>query len=135
MAHRHAQLVRVDAERVFTERCKSLLANGPNPRAWLFTVKTAVFGANSSLPPLVDRRGMLVWSADKKASMFSAQFGAKQCTDRFQRRILVILAVLLPSDPALFVVCLWIWFLMVKIILMMCSHFFIRRWLGSCHLS
>ena len=57
----------------------------PNPRKGCSTVKTAVFGASSRLPPLVERRGRLVWSADAKPSLFLALFDAKQCRDSFQR--------------------------------------------------
>ena len=35
------------------------LTNVPNPRKWWFTVKAAVFGTSSSLPPLVDTGGKL----------------------------------------------------------------------------
>ena len=60
------------------------LQNAPNPRS-TSTVKTAVFSANSSLPPLTDRRGKLVWSVDEKASLSSVHFDAKQCTDSVQQ--------------------------------------------------
>ena len=43
----------------------------------------AVFGSSSCFPPLVDRVGKLVWSADKKASLFSVHFVAKQFRDGF----------------------------------------------------
>ena len=56
--------------------------NGVN-YSWWSTVKTAVFGTSSNLPSLVDRGGKLVWSADEKASLFSAHFDAKQCRDGF----------------------------------------------------
>ena len=81
VARRHAQLVYEDAERVFTKWSKSLLTNIPNPRKWWSTVETAVFGASSSLPPLADRGRELVWSADEKASLFSAHFDAKLCRE------------------------------------------------------
>ena len=48
-------------------------------------MKTAIFGASSSLPPLVDREGKLIWSADEKACLLSAQFDAKQCRNHFQQ--------------------------------------------------
>ena len=48
-------------------------------------MKTAVFGASPSLPRLVDRGGRLVWSAEEKASLFSAHFDAKQWRDSFQQ--------------------------------------------------
>ena len=54
------------------ERSKSLLTNVPNPQ-------------KRCLPPLVDREGNLVWSADEKAFLFSAHFDAKQCRDSFQQ--------------------------------------------------
>ena len=48
-------------------------------------MNTAVFGANSSLPPLVDRRGRLVWSAGENVFLFSAHVDAKQWRDSFQQ--------------------------------------------------
>ena len=54
---RCAPLVCKDAERSFTERSKSLLTNAPTPSKWVSTVKAAVFGASSTLPPLEDRQG------------------------------------------------------------------------------
>ena len=58
----HAQHVYVEAERVLNERSRSLLTTAPYLRKWLSTLKTAVSGANSSLPPLV---------ADEKATFGS----------------------------------------------------------------
>ena len=54
-------------------------------RRWWSTVKTAVFDASSNLPPLVERRVKLVWSADEKVSLFSGYFDAKQYRDSFQQ--------------------------------------------------
>ena len=85
MARRRAQLVYEDAERVFTERSKLLLTYTPTPRKWWSTVNIAVFGASSRLPLLVERGDKLLWSADEKASLFSAHFDAKQCRDSFQQ--------------------------------------------------
>ena len=94
-------------------------------------MKTAVFGASSSLPSLVDRPGKLVWSAEEKASLFSVHFHAKQCSMIvFSSRKLVTLhryCVWLPSGLALFEVCYWIWILMVEMIQMICVHFFTSR--------
>ena len=47
------------------------------------TVKTAVFGANSSLPHLIDRGDKLVRSADEKPLLFSACSDTKQCRNDF----------------------------------------------------
>ena len=86
MARRHAQHVYVDAERASNERSKAFLTNAPNLRKWWSTVKTTVFDAGSSLPPLLDRRGRLVWSANGKAFVFSAHFDAKLCRNSFQQQ-------------------------------------------------
>ena len=85
VVRRHAQHVYVETERAFNEWSRVLLINAPNPRKWWSTVKTAVVGANSRLPPLLDKESRLVWSVDEKASLFSAHFEAKQCRDSFQQ--------------------------------------------------
>ena len=64
---------------------------------------------SSSLPPLMDKGDRLVWSANEKASLFSVQFDAQQCCDRFQQlhscdSSTVLCSV--ASSLALFVVCL-----------------------------
>ena len=64
------------------------MRNAPNPRK-RSTIKTEVYGASSSLPPLLDRGRKLVWSVDKNASLFSAHFAAAEMV--FSRRILVAL--------------------------------------------
>ena len=85
MARRRTQLVYEDVKRAFTDRNKSLLTKRSNPWKWWSTVKTAVFGTNSCLRPLIDRGGKLVWSANKNASLLSAHFDAKQRKDSFQQ--------------------------------------------------
>ena len=54
-------------------------------------MKTPVFGASFNLSPLVNRGGKLIWSADEKASLFSAYFDAKQCSGIFQQPYFVTL--------------------------------------------
>ena len=71
--------------RSFNERRKALLTNAPNSQKRGSIVKTAVFGVSSSLPPLLDRGGNLVWSADEKTPLFSSHFDAKQCRNSFQK--------------------------------------------------
>ena len=44
-----------------------------------------VFNESSSLPPLLDRGVRLIWSADEKVSLFSANSNAKQCRDSLQQ--------------------------------------------------
>ena len=55
VARRHAQIVYVKAEQAFNGWSRALLTNKPNPQKWWSIVKTRVFSASSSLPPLVNR--------------------------------------------------------------------------------
>ena len=117
----------VDVERAFTERIKPLLTNAPNPRKRWSTVKTAVFDVSSSFPPLLDRGGRPVWSVDEKASLFSAHFAAKQCTDSLQQLYSCDPCPVFCSvafRPTLFAVCFWIWILIIEMILMKVPTFF-----------
>ena len=84
VARRRAQLVYEDAERVFKERSKSFDECTKSTEV-VFTVRIAVFGVSSSSPPLADRGGNLVSSADEKASSISAHYDAKQCRDSFKQ--------------------------------------------------
>ena len=115
MARRLAQLVYEDVERAFTVRSKSLLTNAPDPRKWWPTVETGgLLLSSSSLPPLADRGGKLLWSADGKASLFLVHFNVKQCRDSFQQprygdpspvlcsvafRSIIVCSLLLDLDP------------------------------------
>ena len=73
------------AERAFNKRSKASLTNAPNPRKRRSAVKGAAFGLSSSWSPEVGRGEWLVWSADKKAPLFSAHLDAKQCRNSFQQ--------------------------------------------------
>ena len=102
--HHRPQLVYVGYERKFTEGSKPLLTNVLYLRQWWSTVKTALFGASSSLPLLVDRGGRPIWLADEKASLF---FCLNNAEIVFSNLILVTLhqyCVPLPFSLALFVV-------------------------------
>ena len=132
VSRHHGQHVHVEAERAFNEQSRALITIAQNPRIWWSTVKTAVFGASSSLPPLVDRRYRLVCSADEKGSLFSALFDASNAKTVFSSRIPVTLlscCVLLPSGLALFTVWFWVGILKVEMIPMVCFHSFASRWL------
>ena len=84
VARCRAQLVYEEVERVFAE-WSTLLMKALNLRKSWSTVKTAVFGASSSLSPVVDKGSKLVWSPDEKASLFLVYFDAKQCRDNIQQ--------------------------------------------------
>ena len=119
-----------EAEQAFSARSKSLFTNAPNPRKQWSTVKIEVFGASSSLPPLVDRGVRLVWSADEKASLFSAHLDAKQYRNSFQQPhscdsspVMCSIAFRLSFVLSLF----QIWNLMAEMLLMECAHFFYKQ--------
>ena len=42
-----------EAKRQFSVRTRDVLMNVQSPHKWWFTLKSAVFGSSSSLPPLV----------------------------------------------------------------------------------
>ena len=124
MACSRTRLVHRDAERTFTERGNSLLTNATNSRKWWSILKTMVFGASSSLPPLLDSGGQ----QKRRLLCFWCTLMLSSTEIAFSSRKLVSLdryCVLLPSVLALFAVCFWIRILMEKIIPMICFHFFI----------
>ena len=49
-----------EAKRQFSDRNRDVLMNAQSPHKWWSTLKSAVFGFNSSLPPLVGGGGGLV---------------------------------------------------------------------------
>ena len=52
--------------------------NVQSPRKWWSTLKSAVFCTSSSLPPLVNEGGGLVWESVGKADLLSDHFDSKQ---------------------------------------------------------
>ena len=55
-----------------------VLTNAQSPRKWWSTLKSAVFGLSSSLPPLVGRCGGLVCELVGKADLLSDHFDGMQ---------------------------------------------------------
>ena len=55
--------------------------NFHSPHKWWFTVKSAVLGSSSSLPPLVSEGGGLVCESVGKADMLSDHFDSKQARE------------------------------------------------------
>ena len=49
-----------EAKRQFSDRNRAVLMNVKSPHKWWSTLKSAVFGSNSSLPPLVSEGGGLL---------------------------------------------------------------------------
>ena len=67
-----------EAKRQFSDRNRDVLMNVQSPHKWWSTLKSAVFGSSSSLPPLVSEGGGLVFESVCKADLLSDHFGIKQ---------------------------------------------------------
>ena len=65
-------------KRRFSVRNRDVLMNAQSPHHWWSTLKTAVFGLSSSLPPLVGGGGGLVYESVGKADLLSDYFDGKQ---------------------------------------------------------
>ena len=67
-----------EAKRHFSDRNRDVLMNVKSPHKWWSTLKSAVFGSSSSLPPLVSEGGGLVCESVGKADLLSDHFDSKQ---------------------------------------------------------
>ena len=67
-----------EAKRQFSDRNRDVLMNVQSPHKWWSTLKSAVFGSSSSLPPLFSEGGGLVWESVGKADLLSDHFDSKQ---------------------------------------------------------
>ena len=67
-----------EAKRQFSDRNRTGLMNVQSPHKWWSTLKSAVFGTCSSLPPLVNEGDGLVCESVGKADLLSDHFDSKQ---------------------------------------------------------
>ena len=67
-----------EAKRQFSARNRDVLMNAQSPHKWWSTLKSAVFGLSSSLPPLVGVGDGLVCELVSKADLLSDHFYGKQ---------------------------------------------------------
>ena len=67
-----------EAKHQFSDRNRNVLMNVQSPHKWWSTLKIAVFGSSSSLPPLVSEGGGLVCESVGKADLLSDHFDSKQ---------------------------------------------------------
>ena len=67
-----------EAKRQFSDRNRDVLKNIQSPHKWWSTLKSAVFGSSSLLPPLVSEGGGLVCESVGKADLLSDHFDSKQ---------------------------------------------------------
>ena len=68
----------LEANRQFSDRNRDVLMNVQSPHKWWSTLKSAVFGSSSALPPLVSEDGGLVCESIGKADLLSDHFDSKQ---------------------------------------------------------
>ena len=61
-------------KRQFNDRYRDILMNVQSPHQWWSTLKSAVFGSSSSLPPLISEGGGLVCESVGKADLLSDHF-------------------------------------------------------------
>ena len=73
-----------------------------SPHKWWCrcTLKSAVFGASSSLPPLVSEGGGLVCESVGKADLLSDHFDSKQSREAVDLHLLAIRLLVLPPLPS-----------------------------------
>ena len=67
-----------EAKHQFSDRNRDVLMNVQSPHKWWSTLKSAVFGSSSSLPPIVSKGGRLVCKSVGKADLLSDHFDSKQ---------------------------------------------------------
>ena len=67
-----------EAKCQFSYRNRDVLMNVQSPRKWWSTLKSAVFGSSSAVPPLVSEGGRLVCESIGKADLLSDHFDSKQ---------------------------------------------------------
>ena len=70
-----------EAKCQFSDRNRDVLMKVQSPHKWWSTLKSAVFGLSSSLPPLVSEGGGLVCELVGKADLLSDRFDSKQSRD------------------------------------------------------
>ena len=74
----HCQVRANEAKRQFSDRNRDVLMNVQSPHKRWSSLKSAMFGSSSSLPPLVSEGGGLVCESVGKADLLSDHFDSKQ---------------------------------------------------------
>ena len=81
-----------EAKRLFGDRNRDVLMNVQSPHKWWSTLKSAVFGSSSALPPLVSESGGLVCESIGKDDLLSDHFDRNQ-----SKEAVYLLLTCLPS--------------------------------------
>jgi len=79
---RRAKEVYAVAEQEYRARARETLQMTTNSHKWWSTLKSSVFGARSSIPPLIGDGGSLVTDSVEKADLFLRHFDEKQSRDK-----------------------------------------------------
>ena len=74
-------MINSEDKRQFSDRNSYVHMNVHSPHMWWPTLKSAVFGSSSSLPPLVSESCGLVCESVGKADLLSDHFDSKQCRE------------------------------------------------------
>ena len=85
-----------EAKRQFSDRNRDLLMNVQSPHKRWSTLKSAVFGSSSTLPPLLSEGGGLVCQSVGKADLLSEHFDRESPGSLLICRPLVIHLLALP---------------------------------------
>ena len=78
---RQAQEVYERAERTYNEGLKENLLSSNDDHKWWSTLKSSLFGVDSSMPPLVRSNGTTVYSPGEKAELLADVFDRKQSSE------------------------------------------------------
>ena len=82
LRRRVAEQVYSQAQKRLYLRQRSSLAQSLDPSKWWSNLKSAVFGPDSCIPPLIDSDGTLLCDSQAKADALSRFFDSKQCRQR-----------------------------------------------------
>ena len=89
-----------ESKRQFSGRNRDVLMNVQSPHKWWSTLKSAVFGSSSALPPLVSDGGGLVCESTGKADLLSIILTTSSPGRLLICRALTIHLLVLPPLPS-----------------------------------
>ena len=76
-----AQEIYAAAEKEYNDGVRDTLLGATNSHKWWSTLKTALFGVNLAVPPLLRPDGSLTHCPKEKAALFADVFDSKQSND------------------------------------------------------
>ena len=76
-----AQEIYVRAERDYNEGVRESLLSSCDDHKWWSTLKSSLFGVDSSMTPLFRADGTAVFCPKEKAELLADVFDSKQCVD------------------------------------------------------